>query len=479
MQDEKPDETQALTPSLAQEEILRRSVEWAPSAMIMVDQEGRIVLGNAQAERLFGYTSAELAGQPVEVLVPERFRGQHPHDRRSFAAAPQPRPMGVGRDLFARHRDGSEFQVEIGLNPISTDSGPMVLVAVVDITERKRQEERFRRMVEYAPSAMVLVDKDGLIAMVNAQAERLFGYVRDDLVGQPVEMLVPDRFRQHHGAFRHGFHSQPQARPMGMGRDLFARRHDGSEFPVEIGLNPIDTGEGSMVLASIVDLTERQRVQQGLERALQEKTVLLNEVHHRVKNNLQVVSSLLNLQAQSLNDPLVRAALDESQNRVRAMALTHQLLYERKDFSRLDLGEYLERLTSLLRSSYRGGSRVELRLQVSEEKLYLDLERAIPCGLVVNELVSNAFKHAFPGDTGGEIFVALAAEPDGMVLLTVADTGVGMPFGFDMTQVKSLGLQLVPLLVEQILGTLIVPEQSVGTCFSVRFPLRNNKEPRS
>lgn len=330
-------------------------------------------------------------------------------------------------------------------------------------------EESFRRVVEWAPTAMVMVDREGCIVLINAQAERVFGYPRVELLGQSVDKLLPAHFSGRHPAYRESFFNDPHPRPMGSGRDLYARHQDGSEFPVEIGLNPIETEEGVMVLASIVDITERQRAQQKLESALQEKTVLLNEVHHRVKNNLQVVSSLLNLQATHTSDPRLRAILAESQNRVRAMALTHQLLYERKDYSRIDLGEYLERLAQLLLSSYREDSaHISLRRALPAAPLFLDLERAIPCGLVVTELVTNAFKHAFPAGRTGEVRVELHAVGDELELV-VADNGAGLPEGFDLANVKSLGLQLVPLLADQLGGRFTV-EDGPGARFSLRFP---------
>lgn len=330
-------------------------------------------------------------------------------------------------------------------------------------------EASFRRVVEWAPTAMVMVDREGRIVLINAQAERVFGYPREELLGQLVEKLIPEQFSGHHPAYRTGFLADPHPRPMGSGRDLYARHQDGSEFPVEIGLNPIETEEGIMVLASIVNITERQRAQQKLERALQEKTVLLNEVHHRVKNNLQVVSSLLNLQATHTSDTRLRAILAESQNRVRAMALTHQLLYERKDYSRIDLGEYLERLAQLLLSSYREDStHISLRRALPAAPLFLDLERAIPCGLVVTELVTNAFKHAFPAGRKGEVRIELQALDDELELV-VADNGAGLPDAFDLANVTSLGLQLVPLLADQLGGRFTV-EGGPGARFSLRFP---------
>ena len=170
--DRKPGATNRLLLQNSMEERLHLVVEAAPNAMIMIDAGGFIELVNAQAERYFGYSRKELLGQPVEKLVPERFRSRHPSMRASFFEAPQSRPMGMGRDLYGLRKDGSEFPIEIGLNPISTDQGPMVLSSIVDITERKRLEEQFRRVVEAAPNAMVMVDAAGRIKMVNTLAEQ-------------------------------------------------------------------------------------------------------------------------------------------------------------------------------------------------------------------------------------------------------------------------------------------------------------------
>jgi PAS domain S-box-containing protein len=238
--------------------------------MILVDEGGRIVLANAQAEKLFGYTAPELLGSSIDRLVPERFRGAHPGHRRSFFSDPRARAMGAGRDLFGLRKDGTEVPVEIGLNPIRTDQGSFVLAAVVDITERKRAEERFRLVVESAPNAMLMADDKGKIVLVNTQAERLFGYPRQELLQQSIDLLIPHRFRGHHPKHRADFQTDPRARPMGADRDLHAVRKDGVEIPVEIGLNPIRTAEGSYVLAAVVDISERKRTQQALEQKNEE-----------------------------------------------------------------------------------------------------------------------------------------------------------------------------------------------------------------
>src|SRR5205807_1211548 len=180
----------------------RAVVESAPSGMVMIDRAGTITLVNREAERLFGYTRNEMLSQPIERLVPERFRLGHPVFRTDFFANPQTRAMGAGRELYGLRKDGVEIPVEIGLNPIETDEGFFVLASVVDITARKRAEARFRAVVESAPSGMVMIDRTGTITLVNREAERLFGYPREELLGQRIEHLVPERFRRGHPVFR-------------------------------------------------------------------------------------------------------------------------------------------------------------------------------------------------------------------------------------------------------------------------------------
>jgi PAS domain S-box-containing protein len=447
----------------------RRVVEAAPNAIVMINASGRIEMVNAQAEHLFGYDRAEMLGKPVEMLVPERFRRHHPDLRKSFFGDPRARAMGAGRDLFGVRKDGSEFPVEIGLNPIETDEGPMVLSAIVDISARKRQEERFRLVVEAAPNAMVMINGAGRIEMVNAQAEQMFGYKRQEMLGQTVEVLVPARFRGHHPGLRGSFFSDPRARSMGAGRDLFALRKDGSEFPVEIGLNPIETEEGSMVLSAIVDISDRKQKEERIQLALKEKDMLLGEVHHRVKNNLQVVHSLLDLQSSRVSDRSVLDMLRDSQNRIRSMGLIHQTLYQSKDFAQVDFSHFLDSLVPTLVASY-GVNPDRIRLSIEAAQLLLPINAAIPCGLVVNELMSNALKHAFPGDRTGEIAVKLFADPEGKAVLSVSDNGIGIPEGVDMMTSDTLGLQLIALLTDQ-LGGAISMRRSDPTEFVLTFSI--------
>lgn len=329
-----------------------------------------------------------------------------------------------------------------------------------------KREEPFRQVVESAPNAMVMINRAGLIEMVNAQAERVFGYARAELLGQPVEMLVPERFRGGHPGMRGSFFAAPRSRPMGAGRDLYALRKDGSEFPVEIGLNPIETDKGTMVLSAIVDIADRKQKEERIVQALKEKDVLLGEIHHRVKNNLQIVYSLLDLQLARIADPIVRDLLKDSQNRIRSMALIHQTLYQSKDFARVDIGSFLDSLVPSLVTSYGVQSgRVVIRVDAAGVVLPIDV--AIPCGLAVNELISNALKHAFPDGRSGEVTVFLRSDADGHLMLSVSDDGIGLPPDLDLANTVTLGLQLVRLLADQ-LGAAMTVRRAAPTRFELR-----------
>jgi two-component sensor histidine kinase len=250
----------------------------------------------------------------------------------------------------------------------------------------------------------------------------------------------------------------------GMSEGLI-RRKDGSDLFVEASVALL--GDGN-IMGMIRDVSRRKRAEEQVAASLREKEVLLKEIHHRVKNNLQIISSLLSLQADHIDDPLALAKFRESQERINSIALLHESLYRSADFARIDIAHYIQRLATNLSDTYCSTceSRVKVNVQVSH--LLLDLGTAMPCGLIITELLTNSIKYAFPEGQEGEVYVRLDSDADGAIALTIGDTGVGLPPDTVLGQTDSLGLQLVDTLVKQLKGTIVISRE-LGTQFHITF----------
>jgi PAS domain S-box-containing protein len=433
----------------------RGFLEAAPDAVVIVGEAGDIVIVNSQTEKLFGYSRNDLLGKPVEVLVPERFRVRHPGHRSSYFANSRTRAMGSGLDLHGLRADGTEFPVEISLSPLETEDGTLVSAAIRDITERKRAEDKFRGLLESAPDAMVIVGKDGRIALVNAQTEKLFGCTRNDLLGKPIEVLVPVRFRSKHPGHRSNYFFGPKARSMGSGLELHAMRADGTEFPVEISLSPLDTEEGVLVSAAIRDVTERKRLDEvrrenqeieernrraeleGQNRRIEEANRLKSEfvanMSHELRTPLNSVIGFAELMATGKVGPLADNHKEYLGDILASSKHLLQLINDVLDLAKVESGKIeirpepidIPRIVAEVRDILRGiagerRTRIELDTSRAPAEVVLD---AAKFKQVLYNYLSNAIK--FTPD-GGSVTVRVTPEGPAHVKIEVEDTGIGV-----------------------------------------------------
>jgi len=230
----------------------------------------------------------------------------------------------------------------------------------------------------------------------------------------------------------------------------------------------IPLNEQKMVIFTLLDITDRLKTEKYLKNSLIEKETLLKEIHHRVKNNLQTVSSLLDLQAESITEPKSLEAFRSSQSRIKSMALIHERLYKSENLAKIKAYEYIKNLIEYLEGTYHSSSR-EIEITTELKDLYLNLDVAIPCGLIINELVTNSMKYAFPHNQKGNIKVSLLSDNEKNLILSIMDNGVGIPLNFKTLNPQSLGLELVKLMVKQLNGTMAI-DGTAGTKISITFP---------
>jgi PAS domain S-box-containing protein len=325
------------------------------------------------------------------------------------------------------------------------------------------------KILDLADDAIISLDENQRIILFNQGAERMFGYLSQDMNGQPLDLLLPPRLAQIHKRHIYDFEQAAiSARRMGERTDIQGRRKDGTEFPAEASISKVEVDGHLMFTVILRDITQRVASEERLKASLHEKEALLKEIHHRVKNNLQVVSSLLGLQSRAIQDPEMRKRFQESQNRIHSMALLHESLYQSENLSQIDFPEYIRQLAAHLFRSYGVNERV--RLKTDLDKLDLTLDTAVPCGLIINELLSNSLKYAFPNGRSGVIRIAMREESESRIRLVVADDGIGLASDLDWTTTPTLGLRLVRTLGQQLGATVEVNSRN-GTEVQLAFPM--------
>jgi PAS domain S-box-containing protein len=333
----------------------------------------------------------------------------------------------------------------------------------VRAAELVRSETRFASLIEGAPLGIIMM-REGHLLYANPIVHRMLGLPGTlDLTGREFDQyLRPVSPGLGEGAAP-GALPAPASDVVGTYEVL---RADGILKFVEISRTPVELQDGGAEVAFVMDITERRRAERVVTDSLKEKVTLLKEIHHRVKNNLQVISSLLSLQASELPGPEAREAFENSIRRVRSMALVHERLYRSGDLSQIDFAQYLSAVALDLAHSLR---RPGVGVNVDAQEIMLSLDLAVPCGLIANELITNALKHAFPGGQKGAVVASITRRRDGLVEMSIVDNGVGLAPGTDVNAMPSMGFTTVRTLVGQIGGTLSVAAMP-GTRISVVFP---------
>ena len=475
----------SIPPSFESAETIRDVIESVPNGVVIIDGSGTIALVNAELERMFGYARSSLVGQPIEMLLPERFREAHAAMRSRYLQDPTRRAMGQGRELFARRSDGSEFPIEIGLSGIQTPEGHLAVASVADISARREVEATFRNIVEAAPYGMVMVDDRGKIVVANAHMSRVFGYTNKELVGRSIEMLVPERYRHAHAAHRGDYAHAPSLRAMGANRDLTGQHKDGTEFPVEIGLSPVQWNGKTISLAAVVDISVRKRLELELREAnahLEEFTYVAS---HDLKSPLRGISDLVEWVSEDLKDtasPETCRNLDRIRTRVTRMEsiIEDLLAYARARDASTELASIFPKqpVTELIElEAPPQGFEVEVDVAVKPFKA-----TRTPLETVLRNLISNAFKHHDRQE--GRISIKMR-EDNSYCHIQVSDDGPGIPSKsqqrvFKLFQTVSnserrgsgIGLALTKRLVEANGGRIeLVSNDDVrGSTFHVWWP---------
>ena len=428
------------------------SADFRRPGIVVLDGEGMIQAIDVESERLLARVAVDVIGSAAAALFGKL-------------------PTGGGPVLRHFHgQDGTEHSVWVTSTKVTLGSTTHVVLTLhgQDLGGR-RTELRYRHLVEQIPAVVFTAALDGGLydIYISPQIESLLGYSQVQWLADPVlwyERLHPDDRRKLDEEFARGCITGGPFRA-----DCRFLTRDDRVVWVHGEARLIKDAQGLPVLLQGVafDITETKHAEEIARASLREKETLLKEIHHRVKNNLQVTSSLLKLQAERIEDESAKRALREGQGRIRSMALVHELLYRSKDLSRVDLGQYVRDLSrQLLRSHVSEPSNIRIESNLVPVPLPIDL--AVPCGLVLNELVSNALKHAFPGGRRGTVYIELQPGED-FHDLVVRDDGVGMPAGIDFHTGSTLGLRLVRTLADQIEGKLLVRGNG-GTEVRLRIP---------
>jgi PAS domain S-box-containing protein len=379
----------------------------------------------------------------------------------------------VGAMTFADMEDAERFTArDLTQGTVLANQVAQAMENSELFSQVNRLQEQHRVVTEALNDAVFTLDAEGRFTFGNVAGERLTGYRLDELLGRPfVDLIAPENLPELSDRFRRAIAGE--SIPPHVWAEMI--RKDGSRVPIELSMaNLVLDGHIMGRVGVARDITDRQHAEERIRASLQEKEVLLKEIHHRVKNNLQIISSLLNLQSKHINDPSALQMFLDSQNRVKSMALIHEILFRSRDITKIDFSEYIRTLSMQVFRSY-GAYYKKIKLNVQVKDIMLDVDTAIPCGLIVTELVSNSLKYAFSDGREGVINIELFTNDFESLTLIVQDNGIGLPNYIDLQNVDSLGLKLVGALVNQLAGEVRV-DSTRGTTFMITFVNDKHRE---
>ena len=446
----------------------REMIEKAGIAILIDDEEGNIKYANKKAAELYGYSLEEMNDQSVKSLV-------HPDDfervMKFHKARIQGKRIPSSYVFKSVRKDGAVRYFELIAAPDKKEESIIgTRLFLKDVTKQKmaeealrNSEERFRQFFENAPDYCYMISPEGRILNINTSALAVLGYKKEDVIGKPLLKTI------------YAPSSVEKARKLFMkwkktgklrNEELNIITKADEERTVLLNVDAVISEDGK-VLHSIsvqTDITERKRAEEQMKASLKEKKVLLQEIHHRVKNNMQIISSILNLQSGVIKNKRALELFKSSQSRIKSMALIHEKLYKSKDFTRIDFSKYVQSLSNDLFRVY-GINQDVVKLNIDIKDVLLNINTAIPCGLIINELISNSLKHAFPDGRKGKIKIAMSSLNNNEMELTVSDNGIGIPEEVDIRGTKSLGLHLITILAEDQLQGELKLDKTKGTKF--------------
>jgi PAS domain S-box-containing protein len=455
--------------------LLAQTITSTKDCVWITDLDERILFVNTAFVGTYGYAEEELLGKPLGVLHSPMMPPEVPRQ-----ILPATLHGGWYGEVLHRRKDGTEFPLELWTSVVKNDEAePVALVGVArDISDRKRMEEalrqseaRLRRIADAMRDVVMQLDADGIVQYISHSVEQVLGYRPDETLGRSLfERVHPEEREKVAAMFQHAMRGKD-------GVTLeFRYQHAAGHLLWLEAVGNVLLDEDRAVVGAVLgvrDVSERKKADDQIRASLREKEVMLKEIHHRVKNNLQVISSLLSLQSEHVQDDQVRRVLRDSQSRVRSMAIIHQRLYQSTNLAEINFAGYIEELCSQLFRTY-GASGKNIQLVTEAEEISLEVDKAIPCGIILNELVSNALKYAFPAAAEGTVGVEFR-EKGREIQLVVRDDGIGMPPDFQGRAAESLGLRLVNMLTEQLGGSVTVGnnngsrQPNRGTRWEVRF----------